>query len=93
VKLRQENERLAENQLVQGMVLVSERRQASAAMQKAQADSLQARLGHLLAWAKLEQAVNVPVGAATQGKSHSANAGRLYGLAAKCPSELALANR
>jgi outer membrane protein TolC len=57
VKLRQENERLAENQLVQGLVLVSERRQATAAMQKAQADFLQARLGHLLAWAALEQAV------------------------------------
>ena len=57
VKLRQENERLAENQLAQGVVLVSERRQATAAMQKAQADFLQASLGYLLAWAELEQAV------------------------------------
>jgi outer membrane protein TolC len=57
VKLRQESERLAENQLAQGVVLASERRQATAAMQKAQADFLQARLGHLLAWAELEQAV------------------------------------
>jgi outer membrane protein TolC len=57
VKLRQESERLAVNQLAQGVVLVSERRQATAAMQKAQADFLQASLGHLLAWAELEQAV------------------------------------
>jgi outer membrane protein TolC len=56
VKLRQESERLAENQLTQGEVLVSERRQASAAAYKAQADFLQARLGYLLAWAELQQA-------------------------------------
>lgn len=57
VKLRQESERLAENQLTQGVLLVSERRQATAATYKAQADFLQARLGYLLAWAELEQAV------------------------------------
>jgi outer membrane protein TolC len=57
VKLRQESARLAENQLTQGEVLVSERRQATAATYKAQADFLQARLGYLLAWAELEQAV------------------------------------
>ena len=57
VRLRQESERLAENQLTQGAVLVSERRQATAATYKAQADFLQARLGYLLAWAELEQAV------------------------------------
>jgi outer membrane protein TolC len=57
VKLRQESERLAENQLTVGVVLVSESRQATAAMQKAQADFLQASLGHLLALAELEQAV------------------------------------
>jgi len=57
VKLRQESERLAENQLTQGVVLVSDRRQATAASYKAQADFLQARLGYLLAWAELEQAV------------------------------------
>jgi outer membrane protein TolC len=57
VRLRRESERLAENQLTQGVVLVSARRQATAAMQKAQADFLQASLGHLLAWAELEQAV------------------------------------
>jgi outer membrane protein TolC len=57
VKLRQESERLAQNQLTQGVVLVSERRQATAAAYKAQADFLQASLGYLLAWAELEQAV------------------------------------
>jgi outer membrane protein TolC len=57
VKLRQESERLSRNQLTQGVVLVSERRQATAASYKAQADFLQASLGYLLAWAELEQAV------------------------------------
>ena len=57
VKLRQEGERLARNQLTEGVVLVSERRQATAASYKAQADFLQASLGYLLAWAELEQAV------------------------------------
>jgi outer membrane protein TolC len=57
VKLRQESERLAENQLTQGVILVSERRQATAATYKAQAEMLQANLGYLLAWAELEQAV------------------------------------
>jgi outer membrane protein TolC len=57
VKLRQEGERLAGNQLTQGVILVSERRQATAATYKAEADYLQASLGYLLAWAELEQAV------------------------------------
>jgi len=57
VSLRQEGERVAGNQVTQGEVLVSERRQATAATYKAQADLLQARLGYLLAWAELEQAV------------------------------------
>jgi hypothetical protein len=57
VKLRQESERLAQNQLNQFVLLVSERRQATAATYKAQADFLQASLGYLLAWAKIEQAV------------------------------------
>jgi outer membrane protein TolC len=57
VKLRQESERLAQNQLTQGVVLVSERRQATAASYKAQADFLQAKLGYLLACAELEQTV------------------------------------
>jgi outer membrane protein TolC len=55
VKLRQESDRLAQNQLTHGVVLISERRQASAAAYKAQADYLQASLGYLLAWAELER--------------------------------------
>jgi outer membrane protein TolC len=57
VTLRQESDRLAQNQLTQGVVLASERRQATAATFKAQADYLQASLGYLLAWAELEQQV------------------------------------
>jgi len=57
VKLRRESERLAQNQLTEGVVLVSERRQATAGTYKAEADCLQASLGYLLAWAELEQAV------------------------------------
>ena len=56
VRLRQEGERLAQNQLAQGVTLASERRQATAASYQAQADFLQANLGYLLAWAELEQA-------------------------------------
>ena len=55
--LRQEGERLARNQLAEGIVLASERRQATAATYQAQADLLQASLGYLLAQAELEQAV------------------------------------
>ncbi len=57
VKLRHESERLAENQRNQGVILVSDRRQATAASYRAQADFLQANLGYLLAWAELQQAV------------------------------------
>jgi outer membrane protein TolC len=57
VKLRQEGERLAGNQWTQGVALMSERRQATAAKYQAQADSLQASLGYLLAWAELEEAI------------------------------------
>jgi outer membrane protein TolC len=57
VKLRQESERLAQNQLVQGVILASDKRQATAASYRAQADFLQAKLGYLLAWAELEQAI------------------------------------
>lgn len=57
VKLRFEGERLAQDQLAQGVVLVSQRRQATAASYKAKADFLEASLGYLLAWAELEQAV------------------------------------
>jgi outer membrane protein TolC len=62
VKLRQESERLAQNQLVQGAVMVSDRRQATAATYKAQADFLQANLGYLLAWAELQEAVGITPG-------------------------------
>ena len=57
VKLREESERLAENQRNQGVILVSDRRQATAASYKAQADFLQSQLGYLLAWAELQEAV------------------------------------
>jgi outer membrane protein TolC len=57
VQLRQESERLAQNQLAQGLVLVSDHRQSTAATFKAQADYLQANLGYLLAWAELEHAM------------------------------------
>jgi outer membrane protein TolC len=57
VALRDENDRLADNQLTYGVVQVAERRQASAAHYKAQADLLQASLGYLLARAELEQVI------------------------------------
>jgi len=56
VKLRQESERLATNQLAQGVIQVSDRKQASAANYKAQAQLLQAQLNYLLAGAELEEA-------------------------------------
>jgi outer membrane protein TolC len=56
VKLRQEGERLAGNQLAQGVLLVAERQQATADTYKAEADYLQASLGYALAWAELQQA-------------------------------------
>jgi outer membrane protein TolC len=62
VKLRQESERLAQNQLAHGVVLVSEHRQATAAEYKAQADFLQANLGYLLAWAELQEAAGITPG-------------------------------
>jgi outer membrane protein TolC len=55
-QLRQENERLATNQLAHGVVQVSQKMQATAANYKAQADLLQASLGYLLARAELDQA-------------------------------------
>jgi outer membrane protein TolC len=57
VALRDESDRLAGNQLTYGVVQVAERRQASAARYKSQADLLQASLGYLLARAELEQAI------------------------------------
>jgi outer membrane protein TolC len=62
VKLRQESQRLAQNQLAQGVVLISERRQATASTYKAQADYLQADLGYLLAWAELQEAAGITPG-------------------------------
>jgi len=56
VKLRQESERLAQNQYREGVILISDKRQSSAATYKAQADYLQASLGYLLAWGELQQA-------------------------------------
>jgi outer membrane protein TolC len=55
VRLREEGERLATNQLAQGVIQVSDRQQASAANYKAQAELLQAQLAHLLAGAELEE--------------------------------------
>ncbi len=57
VALRDETDRLAGNQLTYGVVQVAERRQASAARYKAQADLLQTSLGYLLARAELDQAI------------------------------------
>jgi outer membrane protein TolC len=54
-RLRTESERVSENQLKEGVVLVSQRRQASAASYKAQADLLQAQLAYMLAQAELQQ--------------------------------------
>jgi outer membrane protein TolC len=62
VKLRQESERLAQNQLSQGAVLVSDSRQATAATYKAQADLLQANLGYMLAWAELQVSAGMTPG-------------------------------
>jgi len=56
-KLREESERLANNQAQQGVVLTSNVRQADAATYKAKADLLQANLEYLLAWAELERTV------------------------------------
>jgi outer membrane protein TolC len=63
--LREESERLANNQSAQGVVLISDVRQATAANYKAKADLLQANLGYLLAWAELERAVGRAPGLGT----------------------------
>jgi hypothetical protein len=57
VRLRAESERVLENQLREGVVLVSTRRAASAMSYKAQADLLQAQLAHMLAQAELQQTI------------------------------------
>jgi outer membrane protein TolC len=62
VRLRAESERVAENQLKEGVVLVSIRRSASAASYKAQADLLQAQLAHMLAQAELQEAIGRTAG-------------------------------
>ena len=65
-ELRQESERLAINQEAQGVVLISDVRQATAANYEAKAELLQARLGYLLAWAELERTVGRAPGLAAQ---------------------------
>jgi outer membrane protein TolC len=62
VKLRQETERLAQNQLTQGVLLISDHRQATSATYKAQADLLQAHLAYLLAWAELQESAGMTPG-------------------------------
>jgi outer membrane protein TolC len=62
-KLREESERLAGNQQQQGLILVSDVRQASAANYKAKADLLQANLAYLLAWAELQRTMGRTPGA------------------------------
>jgi outer membrane protein TolC len=62
VELRMESERLAQNQLVQGEVLISARSEAAAESYKAQADSLQARLSYLLSWAELQEQAGITPG-------------------------------
>jgi outer membrane protein TolC len=62
-KLREESERLARNQQQQGLILVSDVRQASAANYKAKADLLQANLAYLLAWAELQRTMGRTPGA------------------------------
>jgi hypothetical protein len=57
VKLRGEGERVVENQLSLGVVLVSARQQALAASYKGQADMLQAQLANVLARAELQQTI------------------------------------
>jgi outer membrane protein TolC len=57
VRLRAEGEREAENQLTHGVILISARRQASAASYRAQADLLQSQLAHLMAEAELEETI------------------------------------
>ncbi|HEV3276425.1 MAG TPA: TolC family protein [Terriglobia bacterium] len=59
VDLRTEGERLASNQVQQGVVLVSEQRKASAEAFKAQADLLQASLTYVLARAELDRTMGV----------------------------------
>jgi len=56
-KLRAESERLTKSQEQQGIVLISDVRQATTASYKAKADLLQANLAYLLSWAELQRTV------------------------------------
>jgi len=67
-KLREESERLANNQQQQGLILISDVRHATAANYKAKADLLQANLAYLLAWAELERTVGRTPGTAAAGE-------------------------
>lgn len=64
-QLRQESERLATNQATQGVVLIANVRQATAANYEAKAELLQANLGYLLAWAELQRTVGRAPGLTT----------------------------
>ena len=62
-KLRAESERLASSREQQGVVLISDVRQATAATYNAKAELLQANLAYLLAWAELQRTVGRTPGA------------------------------
>lgn len=70
-KLREEGERLANNQQQQGLVLISDVRQATAAKYKAKADLLQANLAYLLAWAELQRTVGRTPGTGATGEQQN----------------------
>jgi len=77
-KLREESERLANNQQQQGVILISDVRHATAANYKAKADLLQANLGYLLAWAELQRTVGrTPGTSAAEGQISAPAARRL----------------
>jgi outer membrane protein TolC len=59
VDLRTESDRLSSNQLKQGVVLVSDRRKASAAVYQAKAGLLQADLAYVLSRAELDRVIGV----------------------------------
>jgi outer membrane protein TolC len=65
-KLRAESERLTSAQEQQGVVLISDVRQATTASYKAKADLLQANLAYLLAWAELQRTVGRTPGTGVQ---------------------------
>jgi len=64
-RLRAESERLANSQEQQGVVLISDVRNATASSYKAKADLLQANLTYLLAWAELQRTVGRTPGVGT----------------------------